>query len=192
MPRSPVDRLRKAKTGPTEPQSAADGASSPNRPPTKSWRSATKRQPRRPKCDDGEPIASSGSTRVRARLKPARRPASAQCPRQGSGARCSDRPVAVPLPSGRLRPAVAERRASQRMALRTHTARSSGALCEVLATERRSAGEEVVEGGAEAEDVACWAKLVEVAAGLFGAHVTGRADRRAGPRTLDSTAGRGP
>ena len=50
----------------------------------------------------------------------------------------------------------------------------------VLAGERGAAGQEVVEGGAQAVDVAGRAEQVEPAGGLLGAHVGGRADDRAG------------
>ena len=53
-------------------------------------------------------------------------------------------------------------------------------LADVLALERRLAGQQTVEGGAQRVDVGARAQPVEIASGLLGAHVGRRAQRAAG------------
>ena len=63
-------------------------------------------------------------------------------------------------------------------------------LADVVALERRPAGQQAVERRAQAVDVRPRPQAVEVAAGLLGAHVRRRAHRRARQR-LGRAAGRG-
>ena len=62
-------------------------------------------------------------------------------------------------------------------------------LADVVALERRPAGQQAVERRAQAVDVARGPEALEVARGLLGAHVGRRAQRRAGQR-LGAAAGR--
>ena len=62
---------------------------------------------------------------------------------------------------------------------------------DVVASERRRAGDATVKNAAEREDVGAGVDVF-FAAGLLGRHVTGRADRDAGERQLGRGPGRDP
>ena len=120
---------------------------------------------------------------ARARPRPARRPSTARRRRPAPGTRRSGPPACV---------AIAFRQTASR-ALSSDGSSCAGRdevagldlaedLADVLALERRLAGQQAVQRGAQRVDVGARAQPVEVAAGLLGAHVGRRAQRAAGQR----------
>ena len=108
-----------------------------------------------PRTDAGAPIAAPATPAARARRSPARRPSTARCRRPAPWAWRSGRRASGPSPSGRRPPAPVDRRvelARRRGSRPRCTARST--VADVVALERRPAGQQAVERRPQAVDVA--------------------------------------
>ena len=168
------------------PGSGAGCRGSGRRPPR---RGAPRRRPRG--SDAAGPSASAGPRPDRDGSRPARRPASARCRRPARVANRNGPRASGPAPSADRRERLGDPCAElpgRRDLPRPDLAEDRG---EVRAVARRHAGQEEIQGGAQAVDVGGGPDLVGPSGGLFGAHVVGGAQGRARQcRVIDTAPAR--